>query len=183
MDIERIRGVITQMKLQDKAELTGGGTATPAVTRPKVNGVKLTDGLLPYACNEPTALALGCTFSPEIVAAVSKARSLDAARGGAAVAGTIAAGLILDPTRADACDFFSEDAHVAAQLLQSYAAAGVVGYVFTDALGQGRFANRVIDARALNELYLQPLARAGKYAAALQMDGGYLNGEIGRAHV
>ena len=177
MDIERIRGVLTQMKLQDKAELTGGGTATPAVTRPKVNGVKLTDGLLPYACNEPTALALGCTFSPEIVAAVSKARSLDAARGGAAVAGTIAAGLILDPTRADACDFFSEDAHVAAQLLQSYAAAGVVGYVFTDALGQGRFANRVIDARALNELYLQPLARAGKYAAALQMDGGYLNGE------
>lgn len=177
MDIERIRGVITQMKLQDKTELTGGGTTTPTVARPKVDGVALGDGLLPYACNEPTALALGCTFSPEIAAAVSKARSLDAARGGAAVAGTIASGLILDPTRADASDFFSEDALVASELLKSYAAAGVVGYVFTDALGQGRFNNRVIDARALNELYLYPLARAGKYAAALQLDGGFLNGE------
>lgn len=177
MDIERIRGVITQMKLQDKTELTGGGTTTPTVTRPKVDGVALGDGLMPYACNEPSTLALGCTFSPEIVAAVSKARSLDAARGGAAVAGTVAAGLILDPTRADASDFFSEDAFVTAELLKSYATAGVIGYVFTDALGQGRFNNRVIDARALNELYLYPLAKAGEHAAALQLDGGYLNGE------
>ena len=177
MDIERIRGVITQMKLQDKAELTGGDTNTPTIGRPKVDGVSLGDGLLPYDVNEPTALALGCTFSPEIVAAVSKARSLDAARSHAAVAGTVAAGLILDPTRADACDFFSEDAVVTAELLKSYAEAGVIGYAFTDVLGQGRFVNRVIDARALNELYLLPLRKAGEHAAALQLDGGYLNGE------
>lgn len=178
MDIERIRSVIQQMKLQDRAALVGGGTNTPQLTRPVLESVALTDAdaLLPYFAAEPSCLALGCAFSIEAVAAVSKARAVDAARSRFAFAGAVSCGIMRDPMRPDCSDFFSEDPFLAAELLKSYASAGVLGYVFTDALGQGRYVNRTIDARALNELYLYPLARAGKYAAALQLDGGYLNG-------
>lgn len=176
MDIERIRSVILQMKLQEKVALAGGGVTTAAVDRLRVESIALGDELLPYAVTEPTQLALGCTFSPELAAAVSKARSVDSARSHRAFAGTVSCGLILDPMRADACDFFSEDPWLAAELLKSYASAGVIGYVFTDSLGQGRFVNRTVDARALYELYLYPLAKAGSSAAAIMLDGGYLNG-------
>lgn len=177
MELDRVRSLIKQMKPPAKAALTGGGSRTPGSVRPRVESADFGDGVMPYAILDPTTLALGCSFSPEIVAAVSKARSLESAKAHAAVAGTVSAGLMTEPTRPDACDFFSEDALLAATLLKSYAEAGVLGYVFTDVLGQGRFVQRTVDARALNELYLFPLRKAGKKAAALQLDGGYLNGK------
>ncbi|MCM1368400.1 MAG: fibronectin type III-like domain-contianing protein [Roseburia sp.] len=179
MDIERIRSAISQMKLQDKVLLIGGASDTVELARPKLESVALADpdALSPYFAAEPSFLALGCAFSEELAASVSKARAVDAARSRHTFAGTAPCGLLRDPMRADGSGFFSEDPFLAARLLKSYASAGVLGYVFTDALGQGRFTNRTVDARALNELYLYPLAKAGKHAAALQLDGGYLNGE------
>ena len=176
MDIERIRGAISQMKLQEKLALTGGGEVTASVDRLSVPSMDMGGALDPYYINEPTTLALGCTFSPTLCAAVSKARSVSAVHARKAFAGAIGCGLIRDPMRPDACDLFSEDVLVTKELLRAYASAGVIGYVFTDALGQGRFSNRTVDARALRELYLCPLEAAGEYAAAVQLDGGYLNG-------
>ncbi len=177
MDIDRVRGVIAQMKLGEKLALSCGGTEIPSVDRLKVPSVSLTDELLPYSSKEPCALALGCTFSHGLCAAVSRTRSADAARSKKAFAGVISCGLIRDPMRVDASEFFSEDSFLTSELLSSYAAAGVIGYVFADALGQGAFTSRTIDSRALYELYLYPLRNAGKYAAAVQLDGGYLNGK------
>lgn len=177
MDIDRIRGVIAQMKLSEKLALVGGGTDVPPIERLKVPGFSMPEDVMPYSASEPSTLALGCSFSYGLCAAISKSRALDAARAKKAFAGTVSCGLILDPMRPDACDFFSEDPVVTSELLKCYASAGVIGYVFTDALGQGRFQNRTIDKRALYELYLYPLRNAGKYAAALQLDGGYLNGK------
>lgn len=177
MDLDRIRGCIAQMKLQEKLALVGGETTTSAIARLHVPSVALTDELEPYSVKEPSALAVGCTFSTAQAQTVSRARSVAAARRSQAFAGTVGCGLIMDPMRPDAAEFFSEDAFLASELLKNYAAAGVIGYVFTDALGQGRYVNRTIDPRALYELYLYPLAVAGKYAAALQLDGGYLNGK------
>ncbi len=176
MEIERIRGVIAQMKLHEKLSLTGGESITAAVDRLKVPSIDLGDALEPYSVQEPSALALGCTFSAELCADLSKYRSAEAARAGKAFAGAIGAGLIRDPMRPDACEFFSEDALVAAELLKAYASGGVLGYIFTDALGQGRYENRTADSRALYELYLYPLEKAGMHAAALMTGGGYLNG-------
>lgn len=177
MNIEKLRGVISTMRLQDKTEFVGGGLTLAAVDRPRVAGVTLCDGLLPYYAEEPSFLALGCTFSREICAAVAKARAIAAADDGYCFAGTAPCGLIRDPMRPDASGLFSEDCFVAGELLSGYASAGVLGFVFTDALGQGRYENRTVDARALYELYLYPLMKAGKYAAAVQLDGGYLNGD------
>lgn len=180
MEVERVRNVIAQMTLREKTSLAGGGSTTCSVDRLKVDGIDFGSGVLPYNCVQPSALALGCTFSHGLCAMVGKDISVDAARARAAFAGVVGCGLIRDPMRIDAADFFSEDPLLCAELLKSYASAGVIGYVFTDALGQGRFENRTVDMRALYELYLYPLAKAGKYAAALQLDGGYLNGkEVG----
>lgn len=179
MDIERIRSAISQMRLQDKVALVGGEEYTSEIARPKLESVALTPSgaLLPYAAAEPSTLALGCAFSEELAAAVSRCRAVDAARSRHAFAGTVSCGLLRDPMRPDSADFFSEDPFLTARLLKSYASSGILGYVFTDALGQGGYVNRTVDARALNELYLYPLIQAGRYAAALQLDGGYLNGE------
>ena len=177
MDIDRIRGAIAQMKLHEKLALSGGGTVVSAVDRKNIGSVALTDELLPYAAKEPSFIALGCTFSETLCAGVGKARSVDAARSKKAFGGVVSCGLITDPMRQDACEFFSEDPVLTAKLLKSYASAGVIGYVFTDALGQGRYVDRTVDSRALYELYLYPLIKAGRYAAALQLDGGYLNGK------
>ena len=177
MDIDRIRGAIAQMKLHEKLALSGGGTVVSAVDRKNIGSVALTDELLPYAVKEPSFIALGCTFSETLCAKIGKARSVDAARSKKAFGGVVPCGLIMDPMRQDACEFFSEDPVLTAKLVKSYASAGVIGYVFTDALGQGRYVDRTVDSRALYELYLYPLIKAGKHAAALQLDGGYLNGK------
>ncbi len=177
MEIDKIRGLISVMKLQDKIALVGGGNGIAALDRPKLAVTDMGEYVLPYFAAEPSQLALGCTFSPEICAAVSKARSVEAASERSAFSSAVGCGLIRDPMKQDAAQFFSEDAVVAAELLKGYATGCELGCLFTDALGQGRFVNRTIDSRALNELYLYPLKTAGKYAAALQLDGGYLNGE------
>lgn len=176
MDIDRIRGVIAQMKLSEKLALACGGVDIPSAERLKVPSASLSDELLPYSAKEPSTLALGCSFSHGICSAISRTRSTDAARSKKAFAGAIGCGLIRDPMRADAAECFSEDPFLTAELLTSYASAGVIGYVFTGTLGQGTFNARTIDGRALHELYLYPLRKAGEYAAAVQLDGGYLNG-------
>ena len=176
MDLDRIRGAISKLKLAEKTSLSGGEARFDADCV-GIKGVNLSHELERYWTDEPSTLAIGCTFSTEIAAAIGKSRSVEAAKAHNVFAGVIGSGLILDPMRYDAAEFFSEDQTVVAQMLGSYASAGVIGYVFTDALGQGRFVNRTIDARALYELYLYPLSRAGKYASALQLDGGYLNGK------
>ncbi len=165
------------MRLQDKVAISGGDEKTASLDKMKVPSVVLSEELSPYSAKEPSMLALGCTFSHTICASFARERSLDAARTHSAFAGTVGCGLITDPMRPDAADLFSEDPYLAGELLDSYASAGVIGFVFCDALGQGGFVNRTVDARALNELYLYPLRKAGKYAAALWLDGGYLNGE------
>ncbi len=177
MDIERIRGAVARLKLTEKTALVGGGITTCAVDGIGIETVCLTEEFDPYFASEPSAVAFGCTFSHSLSAAVGKARSIAAAEEEDVFAGVIGCGLILDPMREDAADFISEDPIVAAELLKSYASAGVIGYVFTDALGQGRFVNRTIDPRALYELYLYPLSHAGAYAGALQLDGGFVNGK------
>ncbi len=177
MEIDRIRGVISRMKLQEKIAFTGGDEVTAAAERMNIPAIVLCNDLRPYSAVEPSVLAIGCTFSHTIASAFGKERSIAATETFSAFAGTVACGLITDPMRLDACGFFSEDPYLTGELLKSYAAAGVIGYVFTDALGQGRYVNRTVDARALYELYLYPLIEAGKYAAGLMLDGGYLNGQ------
>ncbi len=164
------------MKLPEKLALTGGGTTTAAVGRLNVPSIDLGDSVMPYTVEEPSFLALGCTFSHTLCAAVAKYRSAQAVRDGLAFSGAVGCGIITDPMRPDACGLFSEDAYLTAELLTAYTEAGELGFVFTDALGQGRYANRTVDARALYELYLYPLIKAGKNAAAVMLDGGYLNG-------
>lgn len=176
MDIERVRGVISQMKLPEKLALIGGGTTTAAIGRLNVPGMSMGDVLMPYSAEEPSLLALGCTFSPTLCAAVAKYRSAEAVGQGLAFSGTVGCGIMTDPMRPDACGLFSEDAYLTAELLSAYSSAGEIGFVFTDALGQGRYNNRTVDGRALYELYLYPLIKAGKNAAAVMLDGGYLNG-------
>lgn len=176
MDIDRIRGVVARMKLSEKLAFACGGVAIPSVDRLNVPSLTLNNELLPFSASEPSTLALGCSFSRELCASVSRAKSTDAARSKNAFAGNIGCGLIRDPMRVDASEFFSEDAFVTAELLNSYAGAGVIGYCFKDALGQGEYVARTVDRRALNELYLYPLRKAGRHAAAVQLDGGYLNG-------
>ncbi len=177
MDIERIRGAVARLKLTEKTALVGGGITTCAVDGIGIETVCLTEELDPYFASEPSAVAMGCTFSHSLSAAVGKARSIAAADEENVFAGVIGCGLILDPMKSDAADFISEDPIVVSELLKSYASAGVIGYVFTDALGQGRYVNRTIDSRALYELYLYPLSHAGAYAGGLQLDGGYVNGK------
>ena len=177
MDIEKIRGIITQMRLPERVALTGGGLAIAATDTPKVEQTDFGDCLLPISTTVPFQLALGCTFSPEICAEVARAHADKAYEKRLAFAGAVRCGLIRDPMTASACEFFSEDAFLTAELLKSYADTGALGFVFTDALGQQRFAERTLDMRALRELYLYPLMKAGVYAAALQLDGGTLNGE------
>lgn len=177
MDIERVRSVIESMTLAERLSLTGGGAVTASVDRLKVESVDFGCSLFPYAAIEPSELALGCTFSCETVAAVSKSRSQEAARAHLAFAGTVGCGLMTDPMRLDASGCFSEDPYLVGKLLGATADGGVLGYVFTGALGQGEFGYRTIDGRALREVYLYPLKKAGKRAAGLVLDGGYLGGE------
>lgn len=177
MDIERVRSVIAQMTLAERLSLAGGGTVTASVDRLRVESVDFGCSLFPYAVNVPSELALGCTFSPETVAAVSKTRSQDAARARLAFAGTVGCGLMLDPMRLDASGCFSEDPYLASTLLCAAADGGVLGYVYTGALGQGEYGYRTADVRALREVYLRPFRKAGKKAAGLLLDGGYLGGE------
>lgn len=177
MDIERIRGFVSMMSLPDKISLVGGGTALAATDRPKVGKTELGDCVLPYAVSTPFQTALGCTFSPEICGKVALAMAREAAQNNYAFAGAVRGGIIRDPMTVSACEFFSEDAHLTAELLKGFSVDSDFGFVFTDCLGQERFVNRTIDGRALNELYLYPLIKSGKIAAALQLDGGYLNGE------
>ncbi|MCH5351387.1 MAG: fibronectin type III-like domain-contianing protein [Clostridiales bacterium] len=177
MDIGKIRTVVSEMTLHEKTEFVGGGITTAALKKAGIPKLTLSGDLLPYSAVEPSELAIGCTFSKETAAALGKERSISAARTGAAFAGTVGCGLILNPMRTNACGFFSEDALLAAEMLESYSSADGLGYVFTDSLGQGRYGDRVIDGRALHELYLYPLGKAGENAAALMLDGGYLNGQ------
>lgn len=165
------------MRPQDKAALCGGGLSTPATTRPKLEKTDFGDALLPYSVTEPLALALGCTFSPELCGAVARYHAATAAENSLAFAGVVHAGIIRDPMSVTASEFFSEDPVLTKELLKSFDGAYGIGFVFTDCLGQGRFVNRTVDGRALHELYLMPLARAGRLAAAVQLDGGYLNGK------
>lgn len=164
------------MSLADKVTYSGGGNVVPAIDRPRLGKVELADGLLFDYVPDPLPIALGCTFSPELCAAVAKADAKLAFEYEEAFAGTVPCGLIRDPMRASAAGLFSEDAFVVAELLKGYTPVGGLGFVFTDCLGQERFTDRTIDMRALREMYLYPLMRAGNYAAGLQLDGGYLNG-------
>ena len=177
MDIERIRSVIAQMTLSEKLSLIGGGTVTASVDRLKVESVDFGSSLLPYAVNEPSELALGCTFSREVVSAVAKTVSQEAARTHLAFGGTVGCGLITDPMKIDASDCFSEDPYLAGQLLSAVNDGSVLGFVYKGALGQGEYNYRTIDGRALREVYLYPLKKAGSNAAGVIIDGGYLNGE------
>ncbi len=177
MDIERIRGFTMLMRLADKAALVGGGLTTSAMDRPKLESFELGDFLLPYAVDGTSELALGCTFSPELCRAVADVRKLEAAQAHNVFAGVVHAGLMRDPMSVSASEFFSEDPILASELLKSFDDSYGMGFVYADCLGQGRFVNRTIDSRALRELYLLPLAKAGKTAAAVQFDGGYVNGE------
>lgn len=177
MDIDRVRSVISQMKLSEKLAFVGGGTKTAAINRLKVPSIDMGDGVMPYSANEPSTLALGCTFSHTLCAAVGKMRGAAAIEKKEAFSGAIACGVMTDPMRADCVDFFSEDCYLTAELLDAYSGSNELGFVFTDALGQGRYSNRTIDGRALNELYLYPLMRAGKHSAGVMLDGGYLNGK------
>lgn len=162
--------------LTDRAALAGGGLAVRGFDRPKVEDVDYGDGLMPYDIGT-LQLALGCTFSQEVCRKVAVYKANEAARRGYALGGAVRCGLMRDPMNVSACEFFSEDPYLTGLLLKSFAPVDGLGFVFTDSLGQGRFVNRTIDARALNELYLNPLARAGRLAAAVQLDGGRLNGE------
>ncbi|MDE6400978.1 MAG: fibronectin type III-like domain-contianing protein, partial [Clostridiales bacterium] len=99
-----------------------------------------------------------------------------ARKNGEAFAGAVRCGIMRDPMSVSACEYFSEDPYLTAELLKS-CRTDDVGFVFTNSLGQGEYTDRIADERALNELYLFPLKKAGKFAAALQLDGGYLNGE------
>lgn len=165
------------MKLADKLALTGGGISVGGFSRPRMGEVYLGDGLMPYDVETPLQIALGCTFSSEICDKVAAYRAAEAAKHGDAFFGAVRAGLIRNPMSATAGEFFSEDPYLVALLLKSFSSAYGSGFVFTDCLGQGRFGNRTIDKRALMELYLYPLVQAGGGAAALQLDGGRLNGE------
>ncbi len=177
MDIERIRGFIMMTKTADKVALAGGGLVLQSVDRPKLGAVELGDAVLPHAVAEPLQLALGCTFSPELCAEAAKAIAASAYDSGLAFAGAVGCGIIRDPMSPSAAELFSEDPIVVAELLKGYTPVDGFGFVFTDCLGQERFVNRTVDSRALRELYLYPLIRSGMSAAALRLDGGYLNGE------
>lgn len=175
MSIDEIRALVAKLTLREKIEFIGGGIECAALKKADIPETVLTSELLPYSASEPSELAVGCTFSKEIAASLGKEKSITASRTGAAFAGTVSCGLILNPMRISACGFFSEDAFLAAELLKSYSEYSP-GYVFTGALGQGLYGDRTVDERALHELYLYPLYRAGKNAAAVMTDGGYLNG-------
>lgn len=178
MDEQKIRGYIKMMRLNDKVSYACGGEYLPSVSRPKLQRVDLTaDALLPTDVADPFPVALGCTFSPEVCAAVAKYNAASAFDNGSAFAGSVPCGLIRDPMRASASQLFSEDAYLTAELLKGYTPVGGFGFLFTDCLGQERFSARTVDERALRELYLYPLMRSGNCAAGLLLDGGYLNGE------
>ncbi len=177
MDLDRVRGFIMMTKTADKVALAGGGLDLPSVDRPKLDAVELGEFVLPHAVAEPLQIALGCTFSPELCAEAAKATAAAAYDAELAFAGTVGCGLIRDPMSPSAAELFSEDPLVVAELLKGYTPIDGFGFVFTDSLGQERFVDRTIDARALRELYLYPLIKAGMSAAALRLDGGYLNGE------
>ena len=159
------------MKLGEKLEECSG-VSVPAVERLKIPELNLSLDL--FCGDEPSTLALGCTFSREVCRAVSLARVESAAREFRSFAGNIACGVMTDPMREDGVDFFSDDPYLVGELLSAYADVDL-GYVFTDALGQGRFERRTVDERALHEVYLRPLVRAGRLAAGLVLDGGSLN--------
>ncbi len=177
MDIKRIRGFVGMMSLPDKIALTGGENKIDGIDRPKLESVFFGHGLLPYDVSEPNQLAVGCAFSQDVAERVALYKLSEAVENGYAFGGTVSSGLIRDPMCVTAGEFFSEDPYVTGVLLKSYAISCGIGFVFTNALGQGTFVNRTVDSRALYEIYLNPLYRAGKYAAAVQLDGGRLNGE------
>lgn len=165
------------MRLADKVALVGGGTTVAAQAVTRSARTELGDGVMPYAAELPFQLALGCTFSPELCGRVAYARAAKARKNDEAFAGAVRCGILRDPMTVSACEFFSEDPYLTSELLKSCRTDDGLGFVFTDSLGQGAYADRTVDERALNELYLYPLKKAGKVAAALQLDGGYLNGE------
>lgn len=173
MKKEQVRAAISKLKRSEKLELCCGGFVTRAVPRADVKSVDLGEPLLPV---EPTTLALGCSFSKELCAAVSSMRIHNAKAAGYATAGAVGAGLITEPMKPDAVDYFSEDPRLTAELLRSYT-AGDFSYIYFGALGQGEYNVRTVDARALREVYLHPLRIAGRNAAGLIIDGGTLNGE------
>ena len=164
-------------RLADKIALTGGSLVVQAISRPEVESIDFGDCLLPYTVSQPFQLALGCSFSTELCSFVAQALSSQAADKRYAFAGAVRCGIMRDPMSVSASEFFSEDPYLTATLLKGFNTDRGLGFVFTDALGQGRYVSRTVDARALYELYLYPLIRSGYVAAAIQLDGGYLNGE------
>ncbi len=165
------------MRLADKIELVGGGTTVSAQAVTKSAKTELGDGVMPYSAALPFSSAIGCTFSTELCEQVAYYRAAVARNNGEAFAGAVCCGIMRDPMSVGASEFFSEDPFLTAELLKSCRTDDGIGFVFTDSLGQGAYADRTIDDRALNELYLYPLKKAGRVAAALQFDEGYLNGE------
>ncbi|MCH5165966.1 MAG: fibronectin type III-like domain-contianing protein [Clostridiales bacterium] len=176
MDIDRIRGLLSMMRLSDKTALTGGGISIAAMDRPKIEKTDFGDCVMPYYTAR-YQLALGCSFSREFACGVAKAMAFQAAKKRAAFGGAVRGGIIRDPMSVSACEFFSEDQVLTSELLKCFDGSNGLGFVYTDCLGQGAFTNRTVDKRTLYELYLYPLVKAGENAAALQLDGGYLNGE------
>lgn len=177
MDIKRIRGFIGMMSFSDKIALTGGENKIDGISRPKLESVYFGNGLLPYDVSAPTQLAVGCAFSQDVAERVALYKLSEAVENGYTFGGTVSSGLIRDPMCVTAGEFFSEDPYLTGVLLRNYAISCGIGFVFTNALGQGTFVNRTVDNRALYEIYLNPLYCSGKFAAAIQLDGGRLNGE------
>lgn len=165
MSKDNTRKALSRMRLKEKLALVCGGL--------DISSADLSDAFLP---TEPSALALGCSFSAELCAKVSERRANGAMACKKAVAGAIGAGLITEPMDIDAVEYFSEDAELARILLKAYSDSAL-GYIFYGALGQGEYNIRTVDSRALNEIYLYPISHAGKNAAGLLLDGGALNGE------
>ena len=133
MDIDRIRGLVSVMRLPDKTALTGGGISVAAMDRPKIEKTEFGDCVMPYYTSR-YQLALGCTFSRELAIGVAKAMAYKAAQKRTAFGGAVRGGILRDPMSVDACEFFSEDRFLTSELLKCFDSSNGLGFVYTNCL-------------------------------------------------
>lgn len=176
MDIGHIRAVIANLNTAEKVSLSGGGFTTAAIDAAKIYATKLTRELGCFFTRPITQMAMGCSFSTELCSAVYNEYALDAMRHGEAFAGVIDAHITRDPFDISAADSFSEDAFLTSELIKACMSKSPLKYILAKPLGGG-FANRTIDERALNEIYLKPYYTTAAQAGGLLLDSGTLNGD------
>jgi beta-glucosidase len=201
---DRIEKLLAELSLDEKASLVTGADMwrTPPVARLGIPQVKVTDGPVGArggslggevsAASFPCGIALGATWSPDLVDAVGEALGQEALSKGCQVLLGPTINLHRHPLGGRHFECYAEDPHLTAEIGVAWirgvqrqgVAACVKHYVCNDSEFERHTISSDVAERPLRELYLLPFEHAVKRAASWSLMGSYnkVNGTYACEH-